>query len=234
MRLRLDWCSYRAARYACERWHYSGCMPASKTVKVGVWEDGTFTGAIVFSRGATPMIGRPYGLDQTEVCELTRVALREHRAPVSRMLAVALKMLARFASGLRLVVSFADRDEGHNGGIYQASNWIYTGVVGKGARTAFIVHGRKVHPRSIGSIGGVQSLSWVREHMDPEAEDFHSAGKHKYLMPLDAAMRKQVEPLAKPYPKRERAGSKDSVAPANHAGEGGASPTPALQPNEAA
>jgi hypothetical protein len=28
--------------------------------------------------------------------------------------------------------------------------------------------------------------------------------KHKYLMPLDEAMRAQIAPLAKPYPKRAK------------------------------
>ena len=27
-------------------------------------------------------------------------------------------------------------------------------------------------------------------------------GKHKYLMPLDRKMRKQIAPLARPYPKK--------------------------------
>ena len=28
--------------------------------------------------------------------------------------------------------------------------------------------------------------------------------KHRYLMPLDGEMRKQIEPLGKPYPKRPK------------------------------
>ena len=31
-------------------------------------------------------------------------------------------------------------------------------------------------------------------------------GKHKYLMPLDRKMRKQIAPLAKPYPKKTEQG----------------------------
>lgn len=51
-------------------------------------------------------------------------------------------------------------------------------------------------------------------------------GKHRYLMPLDDEMRAKIAPLARPYPKR--AGSADSGTLANHAGGGGATPTPAL------
>ena len=48
-------------------------------------------------------------------------------------------------------------------------------------------------------------------------------GKYKYLFPLDDAMRKQIEPLRKPYPKRGR-GETDSASQSNEK-TGGASPT---------
>jgi hypothetical protein len=48
-------------------------------------------------------------------------------------------------------------------------------------------------------------------------------GKHRYLYPLDDAMRKQIEPLRKPYPKRGT-GETDNAAQPN-AQTGGASPT---------
>lgn len=54
-----------------------------------------------------------------------------------------------------------------------------------------------------------------------------TAGRHKYLYPLDAAMREQIAPLSKPYPKR--AASIDSDAPDDQSGEGGVIPTAALQ-----
>ena len=50
--------------------------------------------------------------------------------------------------------------------------------------------------------------------------------KHKYLFPLDDAMRKQIEPLRKPYPKRER-GEIDN-APQSNAETEGASPIRSL------
>ena len=55
-------------------------------------------------------------------------------------------------------------------------------------------------------------------------------GKFKYLYPLDAEMRARIAPLAKPYPKRAR--SIDSDAPGFQPGEGGVTPTRALQTPE--
>jgi hypothetical protein len=125
--LRLDWASHDAARWACEKWHYAGVLPTGKLVKVGVWEDDSFRGVVLFSRGASPHLGRQYDLDHTQLCELTRIALREHDAPVSRIVSVALRFLRRSNPGLRLVVSFADPSQDHVGGIYQAGNWVFTG-----------------------------------------------------------------------------------------------------------
>ena len=91
--LRVDWCSYQAAKWAVEHWHYSRCMPAGKTVKIGVWENGEFIGVIIYSLGANNNIGKPYNLNMTEVCELTRVALSGHISEVSKIVTISQRML---------------------------------------------------------------------------------------------------------------------------------------------
>src|SRR4051812_9031060 len=95
--LRLDWAPRPAIDHACRSWHYSRSVPAGRLMPVGVWEAGMFKGVVIFSRGATPRIGSPYGLVQTEVCELTRVALTTHDTPVSRIIAIALRMVRKTA-----------------------------------------------------------------------------------------------------------------------------------------
>lgn len=226
MSLRLDWCSHEAAKYAVEKWHYSRSIPAGKLVKVGAWEDERFIGCVIFSRGAAIHIGTPYGLKQTEVCELTRVALTEHATPTSRIIAIAIKMLRGACPGLRLIVSFADTEQGHHGGIYQAGGWVF---VGSTAYHAIFVKGKVRHPKTCHSLYGSrgQGIPWLREHVDPNAYRIEGMAKHKYLYPLDKAMREQIAPLAKPYPKR--AASIDSDAPGLQPGEGGAIPTATLQ-----
>lgn len=199
--LLIDWATPEAARFACTRWHYSRCVPVFKAVRLGVWERDRFIGVVLFGQGATPEIGSPYGLPQVEVCELTRIALDKHDAPVSRIVAIALRFLRRQCPGLRLVVSFADAGQGHHGGIYQAGGWIYAG----GAEThAYRVRGVLVHPKTLHSRYGTggQSLPWLRKHIDPKADRVISGFKHRYLYPLDAETRRKIEPLAQPYPKR--------------------------------
>jgi hypothetical protein len=221
--LRIDWATHEAARYACENWHYSRCVPVFKTVRVGVWEDGAFIGVVLFGQGATPQIGSPYGLRQQEICELTRVALTFHKSPVSRIVAIALRFLRNHCPRLRLVVSFADAGQGHHGGIYQAGGWVYA----SGAEThAYCVNGTLVHPKTLHSRYGKggQSIPWLRENVDPLADRVIAGFKHRYLMPLDEAMRAQIAPLAKPYPKRAKQATSESPSEG-----GGAAPTRALQ-----
>jgi hypothetical protein len=234
MSLRLDWCSHEAAKYAVEKWHYSRSLPAGKVVRVGVWECERFIGAVIFSRGSNKYLGTPFGLDQTECVELARVALSAHKAPVSRILTIACKMLKTANPGLRLVISFADPNRRHVGVIYQAANWIYTGTGTTDPRSRpYVKAGRVYHWRMVngeiqrrGMSNTIQSaitLGYIPQEHIP---------KHRYLYPLDAAMRAQIAPLAKPYPKR--AASIDSDAPGVQPGEGGAVPTAALHthPNE--
>ena len=46
-KLKIDWCSYDAVKYAAQHWHYSRSLPCSKTARLGVWEDDRFIGAVV-------------------------------------------------------------------------------------------------------------------------------------------------------------------------------------------
>jgi hypothetical protein len=221
--LRIDWSTHEAAKYACVNWHYSGCLPAGKLVKVGAWESGKFIGVVLFGRGATPNLGRPYNLGQDECVELVRIALTNHENAVSRIAALAMKFLHKANPKLRLIVSFADQSQGHHGGIYQAGNWVYNGQ-GDPAKF-YMIRGKLTHPRSIGAKGLVQNIHGARK-IDPNATVVDVPGKHRYLMPLDADMRARIMPLAKPYPKRvkqamtdnqseQRQGGTDPHAPNN-------------------
>lgn len=224
--LRLDWCSYQAAKYACERWHYSKTVPRSKSVYIGVWECGRFVGSVIFGLGASSHLGSPYGLGTFKAAELTRVALTSHRHPVSRIVSIATSMLLRQSPGLRLLVSYADPREGHHGGIYQASNWAY---VGKTAPDWAVIdaRGRRWHSRICSSSGVKSQYGVRRKAMRPQdGTRIVLPGKHKYLFPLDADMRARIAPLAKPYPKRDR--SRENAAAPPRA-EGGVIPTRSLQ-----
>lgn len=248
--LKIDWATHEAAKFAVENWHYSKCMPSFKTVKIGAWERGRFVGAVIFSMGAAPQAHRPYKILPREICELTRVAFRNHETTVSRIVSICLRFLKSQSPGLRLIVSYADPEQGHHGGIYQAGGWVYQGLTKPCEQFEFISTGKRVHTKTIRT--GRRGL----------ATELKQKGviravrliKHKYLMPLDPEMRKQILPLSKPYPKRattpavdfattnkiaslgagthhgkpKRAASETVDTPPDQGGKGGSIPTAAL------
>lgn len=193
--LHIDWCSHQAAKYAVEHWYYRPEMPVGKLVKIGVWEQDRFIGCLLFGRGANHSMLKPYGLMQTEGCELVRVALDQHETSMSRILRIALIFLQKHCPGLRLIVSFADPAH-HYGGIYQATNWIYTGMT-NGAM-AYKYKGERMHGRSV-------RARWGTSVGIPGLTEVWDAPKHRYILPLDAEMRARVAHLSKPYPKPESA-----------------------------
>ena len=226
--LKIDWATHEAAKYACENWHYSKTSPATctKPFKIGIWENRVFIGVIIYTCGVGSSLNAPYGIGRQEICELQRVALKKHKTEVSRMIAISLKFLKKSNPKLRMIVSFADAFQDHHGGIYQAGNWIYTGLTGSGI-AYFNSKGRQIHPRNVGKITGNDKYG-IKKYAKSGLRMENRPGKHRYLMPLDNDMKKKILPLSKPYPKR--AGSDTSDTPAFQAGEGGSLPTPALHP----
>lgn len=183
-------------------WHYSQAMPIGKTISLGVWEDSTFIGAVLFGRGASPALGKPYGLTQTECCELVRVALREHASPVSQIVAQSLYQLRETNPGLRLVVSFADPAQGHLGGIYQAGNWLYLGTSSPSDEVQWRgrwYHNRMLRPTGWGTVPQIARLSDEQKAALPRRR---TPGKHRYVYPLDRGMRRKISKIALPYPAR--------------------------------
>ena len=198
--LRIDWATHEAAKYACANWHYSGCLPAGKLVKVGAWECGKFIGVVLFGRGANNRMASAYNLGQDQACELVRIALTSHISPVSRIAAQAMRFLKQQSEGLRLIISYADPKQGHHGGIYQAGNWTYQGR--SQAQRELLINGVFTHKRSAHAKYGTASPEKIMAMSGSKVKWAPVEWKHVYLMPLDKKMQARIMPLAKPYPKR--------------------------------
>lgn len=218
--LKIDWATYEAAKYACENWHYSKCMPAGKLVKIGAWENKTFIGVVIYGYGANNNAAKSFNMIQTQVCELTRVALnKDHKTPVSRILSIAHKFLIKSNPGLKIVFSYADKtNQHHHGGIYQADNWIYLGerkTSDKGAY--YVINGKIIHGRSArAKYGSEKNFPKGWSHVPSQT-------KHLYVKLID----KNIKIESKKYPKRA---SRIETSTSGFQPEGGGvSPTDALQ-----
>jgi hypothetical protein len=197
--LKIDWATHEAAKFSCEKWHYSKCLPVGKLVKVGAWENGKYIGCVIFGRGANNNMLKPFGLEQNDGCELVRIALTKHIVPVSKIMALAVKFLKKSQPNLKLIVSYADPEQGHNGAIYQACNWVYTGLSSKATKVFY--NGKWSHKKTVDD-SGVNQTYLPKKVVE---------GKHRYLMPLDEQMKNKVIKLAKPYPKRMKQAIVDTL-----------------------
>jgi hypothetical protein len=219
--LRLAFVDHAAAKHAVERWHYSRTLPVGRAVMVGVWEAGKYIGVVIFSWGSNKDLGTPYGLQTHECSELVRVALSKHKTQVSRIMAVAVRMLRATSPGVRLLVSFADPVQGHHGGIYQAMGWLFAGQTSPG--TEWRLGGKRLNKRAFTGA----NFGQARMKPPPGAIKVAVPPKLRYLYPMDDEMRQRVAHLAKPYPKRAGPQGNSGVQPET----GGAGPTPALHPS---
>jgi hypothetical protein len=191
--LKLDWCSFEAAKYAVLKWHYSQAMPSGKLIKIGVWENNQFIGCVIFGRGANNTLGKPYNLEQTQCCELVRIALTNHQTQVSRIVSIAIKMLKKKCPGLKMIISFADTDQNHHGGIYQAGNWIYAGTTKQADE--YIVKGKRMHGRSMRALYGTHvGKSFIKI--------VKGSSKHRYIYILDNSLKSQIQFKKIQHPKR--------------------------------
>jgi len=206
-------CSRDAALWAVRAYHYSRTLPSGRALYFGVWQDGTFIGCVIVSRGACANIGRRWNLKQDRVAEVTRIALRPgHVAPVSQVLAIVVRLLRRSNPRLELLMSYSDQRHGHDGrGVYGACGWTY---LGETAREATLwIHGREVHARTISSKYKTRSLPWLQMHVDAQARRVDCPPKHRWALALSPAMRKRLIALAQPYPTRDRSIDSDARGP---------------------
>lgn len=234
--------------------HYSGKVVQNSQVHFGVFLDGKCGGALQFgpSLDKRKMLGIVEGTKWNEFMELNRMVLADWlpRNGESRVIAIAMRLLRRAYPGLKWVVSFADGTQCGDGTIYRASGFVLIGIkvndqiieFPDGLRETRLVLTDSRRPRRIemarrygAVIGGGCSL---RPFLLVGARAIPGF-QLRYIYFLDPTARDRLTVPIIPFSEIEkrgagmyrgkpRAGSIASDVPATQAGEGGATPTPAL------
>jgi hypothetical protein len=160
--------------------HYSRRPPSNVQLVVSLHLDGGLFGdhgecvaACFFSIPPTRW--------SEDVLELSRLVRTDEKIPLTGLISFGLKTLRR--KGFDLVVSFADKTQGHHGGIYQAASWEYDGTRERSV-DGLIINGRFVPGRSCNSIYGTRSATLIKERHNIDAENHWDEGKHLYWKPL--------------------------------------------------
>jgi hypothetical protein len=113
-----------------------------------------------------------------KVLELNRLCCENEKNVASILVGRSLKMLPKPT----IVVSYADTDQGHVGYVYQATNFIYTGLSAK--RTDWKLKGMEhLHGATVADIsrGKENRAQWMR---DKFGDDFYlqdRSRKHRYI-----------------------------------------------------
>jgi hypothetical protein len=195
--MRLERASYKAIKYACMNFHYSKAVPSVGLAYNVFNSKKEWCGVICYGIGATNNIASPYGLSQGQVVELVRMALNGKQESTTKAMAITLKLLKKDAPNIKLVVSYADSEQGHFGTIYQATNWFYTGY---STDTNLIVNGKREHRRTLTSRFGTCSADAIKKR-GYSVQVLKTKPKWKYIYPIDKSLIPLCKSLSKPYPK---------------------------------
>lgn len=182
--------------------HYARRIP-SIIHSYGLFKDGELLGVITYGKPAsrTLCIGICGHEWAPNVLELNRLCLvYNNKNEASRLVGKSLTMLPKPT----VVVSYADTSQGHEGIVYQATNFIYTGLSDK--HKVWVVEGMEnVHPRSLGHSG---SLKELQELYGDRLIQKERPRKHRYIFFCGnktqvKAMRKAFRYKSEDYPKKE-------------------------------
>jgi hypothetical protein len=225
--MRLEIASSKAIRYACMNFHYAKRMPNSPFGYSVFNGFGDWCGVVLFGRGNVA-IEKPFGVGKGQAMELIRVALNGKQKCTSKVVSTAVKMFRKSTPLVRILVSYADKEEGHNGTIYQAMNWIYLGEFKSSPRWYHPKTGQEIHDRNVTPSGLVKTFNGIKKGWKKtELIRKDVLAKHKYIYPLDKSLIPLCKSLSKPYPKNASEVNVDKhIASSNKIG--GSSPTHSL------
>lgn len=136
----------------CKEWllykHYAKRIPSIQ-FSFGLFHKNILQGVLTFGQPPSPSLkisicGEKY---QNDCIELNRLIVNDGlgKNTLSYFVSCCLKLLPK----PKIVVSFADPNNGHQGYIYQSTNWIYTGLT---SNTECLIdeNGKEIHFRTIG------------------------------------------------------------------------------------
>lgn len=166
----------------------------------GLFEGERMQGCIVYGTPSSSTLRKGiYGQEEAgNVIELNRLWIKDEtpKNAESFLIGNTLKMLDK-----DIVVSFAEIKQGHIGLVYQATNWIYTGLSAK--RTDWTVKGLDKHSQTIADQHTAQEL---REKYGDNFTLEERPRKHRYIYFATNKRRKKellkkLKYEIKPYPK---------------------------------
>ncbi len=200
--IRLKPIPFTVAKKILARHHYLHSLPGGTKLTFGIFSGNRLLGAITF--GAGPHRAYQLVRDATpdDCMALTRLWLSDElpNNSESRVIGIALRALRKFTK-LKFLVSYADPSQGHEGIVYQATNWLYTGL-SETMPLYDLGDGQARHSRSFAHCYGTHSSKYF-ESRGINIRQIPQTPKHRYVYFLDLTYRNNLVPETLPYPKKE-------------------------------
>jgi hypothetical protein len=180
--------------------HYAKRIPQIMHA-FGLYVDGVLKGVVTYGIPASPALcmgicGKEYS---DKVLELNRLCLMENNKNESSFLVSnSIKLLPKPT----IVVSYADTSQGHVGYVYQATNFLYTGLSAN--RVDWTIKGME-HKHSK-TISDGMTLESIKEKYGDDFYYTERSRKHRYILFHGSKtdkkiMRKLLKYNIEPYPK---------------------------------
>ena len=155
--------------------HYAKRIPQIMFA-FGLYEDGQIVGVVTYGIPASPSLcmgicGKEYS---DKVLELNRLCLMDnYKNQSSFLIANSIKLLPKPT----IVVSYADTEKGHVGYVYQATNFLYTGLSAN--RVDWQVKG--LEHKHTKTISDGMSLDSMKEKYGDDFYYVQRSRKHRYI-----------------------------------------------------
>ncbi len=182
--------------------HYLHSLPGGTCLAFGVFHQGRLLGALTLGVGPANAYRLVDGAKPEDCLVLSRLWLSDELPPNSEsyVLGVVLRAL-RKQTRVSFLVSYADPSQGHLGTIYQATNWLYTGL-SEAMPLYDSGDGKARHSRSLSHAYGSHSVEHFAQH-GIAVRTISQSRKHRYIYLLDHTLRDRLHVPVLPYPKKE-------------------------------
>jgi len=187
----------------CLNIHYAKRIP-SISFAYGLFKFGELAGVVTYGTPPSSTLCRGICGDQyqKEVLELNRLVLQDNEPnEASRLVGASLKLLPRPS----IIVSFADTAQGHTGCVYQATNFLYTGLSAKFWDPQ--VRGLE-HQHHTTFAHGLTNKQVIEKYGVENVTFVERSRKHRYIIFVGSKTQRKVRQAAlrykiQPYPKPE-------------------------------
>ena len=126
-------------------------------------------------------------LDTKNILELTRLFIHDGYGKniESYVISKSFKWLKKNARDVKVLISYADPEQNHAGGIYQATNWLYQGCGDIQLAPTFSLKisegGDWIHSRTVYSVYGSSNVEHLKKQIGHTFWLKKEAAKHRYL-----------------------------------------------------